>query len=52
MPMLPQTPFLRFALAADAAASAAQKLILARMDEKRAGNLIADSIKDLSTKLN
>ncbi|MBN9545100.1 MAG: F0F1 ATP synthase subunit B [Alphaproteobacteria bacterium] len=40
------------ALAADAAASAAQKLILARMDEKRAGNLIADSIKDLSTKLN
>lgn len=40
------------ALAADAAASAAQKLIAARMDEKRAGNLIADSIKDLGAKLN
>jgi F-type H+-transporting ATPase subunit b len=40
------------ALAADAAASAAQKLIAARMDEKRAGSLIADSIKDLGAKLN
>lgn len=40
------------ALAADAAASAAQKLIAARMDEKRASNLIADSIKDLGAKLN
>jgi F-type H+-transporting ATPase subunit b len=40
------------ALAADAAVAAAQKLIAARMDEKRAGNLIADSIKDLGAKLN
>ena len=40
------------ALAADAATAAAQKLIAARMDEKRAGNLIADSIKDLGAKLN
>lgn len=40
------------ALAADVAASAAQKLIAARMDEKRAGSLIADSIKDLGAKLN
>jgi F-type H+-transporting ATPase subunit b len=40
------------ALAADAAAAAAQKLITARMDEQRAGNLIADGIKDLGAKLN
>lgn len=39
-------------LAADAAVSAAQKLIAARMDEKRAGGLIADSIKGLGEKLN
>ena len=40
------------ALAADAAVAAAQKLIAARMDEQRAGNLIADSIKNLGAKLN
>ena len=40
------------ALAADAAAGAAQKLIAARMDEKRAAGLIADSIKELGGKLN
>jgi F-type H+-transporting ATPase subunit b len=40
------------ALAADAAASAAEKLIAARLDEKRAGALIAESIKDLPGKLN
>jgi len=40
------------ALAADAAVAAAQKLIQARMDEQRAGNLIAQSIKDLGGKLN
>lgn len=40
------------ALAADAAVAAAQKLILARMDEQRAGALIANGIKDLGTKLN
>ncbi len=40
------------ALAADAAAAAAQKLIAARMDEARAGSLISDSIKDLGAKLN
>ena len=40
------------ALAADAAVSAAQKLIAARMDEQRAGQLIAESIKDLGGKLN
>ncbi|HEX3674811.1 MAG TPA: ATP F0F1 synthase subunit B [Rhizomicrobium sp.] len=39
-------------LAADAAAGAAEKLIAARLDEKRAGALIADSIKDLPGKLN
>lgn len=39
-------------LAADAATAAAQKLIVARLDEKRAGALIAQSIKDLPTKLN
>ena len=40
------------ALAADAAVAAAQKLITARMDEQRAGHLIADGIKDLGAKLN
>ncbi len=40
------------ALAADAAVAAAQKLIAARMDEQRAGHLIAESIKDLGGKLN
>jgi F-type H+-transporting ATPase subunit b len=40
------------ALAADAAVAAAQKLITARMDEQRAGNLIADGMKDLGAKLN
>ena len=40
------------ALAADAAVSGAQKLIAARMDEKRTGNLIDASIKDLGSKLN
>ena len=39
-------------LAADAATSAAEKLIVARMDAKRTGTLIAESIKDLSSKLN
>jgi len=38
--------------AANAAAAAAEKLIAARMDEKRAAQLIADSIKDLGGKLN
>jgi F-type H+-transporting ATPase subunit b len=40
------------ALAADAAAAAAEKLIAARMDDKRAGTLIADAIKDIGGKLN
>ena len=40
------------ALAADAAVSGAQKLIAARMDETRTGNLIDASIKDLGSKLN
>ena len=40
------------ALAADAAAGAAEKLIAARLDEKRAGALIAQSIQDLPGKLN
>jgi F-type H+-transporting ATPase subunit b len=39
-------------LAADAAVNAAQKLITARLDEKRASGLIADSIKGLGEKLN
>ncbi len=39
-------------LAADAAAAAAEKLIAARMDEKRAASLIEDSIKTLGSKLN
>ncbi len=40
------------ALAADAAAAAAEKLITARMDEKRAGALIEQGLKDLGAKLN
>jgi F-type H+-transporting ATPase subunit b len=40
------------ALAANAAAGAAEKLIAARMDEKRAAALIEGSIKDLGGKLN
>ena len=40
------------ALAANSAAGAAEKLIAARMDEKRAAALIQDSIKDLGGKLN
>ncbi len=40
------------ALAADAAVGAAQKLISARLDEKRASGLIADSIKGVGDKLN
>jgi F-type H+-transporting ATPase subunit b len=39
-------------LAADAAVTAAQKLIQARLDEKRASGMIADSIKGLGDKLN
>ena len=39
-------------LAANAAAGAAEKLIAARMDEKRAAALIEGSIKDLVGKLN
>lgn len=39
-------------LAADAAVNAAQKLITARLDEKRASGMIADSIKSLGDKLN
>jgi len=39
-------------LAADAAVSGAQKLIAARLDEKRAAGLIDASIKDLGSKLN
>ena len=40
------------ALAADTAVNAAEKLILARLDEKRAGSLISGAIKDLGEKLN
>src|ERR1700744_157857 len=40
------------ALAAAAAVAASQKLITARMDEQRAGHLIADGIRDLGAKLN
>jgi F-type H+-transporting ATPase subunit b len=39
-------------LAADAAVSGAQKLIVAKLDEKRASTLITDSIKSLGEKLN
>ena len=40
------------ALAADAAVSAAEKLIAARMDEKRSATLVEASIKELPDKLN
>ena len=40
------------ALAADTAVAAAQKLIAARMDEKNASAMVADSIKGLGAKLN
>ncbi len=40
------------ALAADAAASAAEKLIAAKMDEKRSSTLVSESLKNLSAKLN
>lgn len=40
------------ALAADTATAAAEKLIAARLDEKRAGELISGSLKELSGKLN
>ncbi len=39
-------------LAADAAISGAQKLIVARLDEQRASGLIAEGIKGLGEKLN
>jgi F-type H+-transporting ATPase subunit b len=40
------------ALAADKAAAAAGKLIAAKLDEPRAGQLVQDSIKELPEKLN
>ena len=40
------------ALAADAATAAAEKLIAARLDEKRASALVEAGIKDLGAKLN
>jgi F-type H+-transporting ATPase subunit b len=40
------------ALAADAAAAAAEKLIAARMDDQRAAALISNRLKTLSDKLN
>jgi F-type H+-transporting ATPase subunit b len=40
------------ALAADAAAGAAEKIIASRMDPKRASALIAQSLNDLGSKLN
>jgi F-type H+-transporting ATPase subunit b len=40
------------ALAADMAVSAAEKLLAARLDEKRSSALVEGSIKDLSAKLN
>jgi F-type H+-transporting ATPase subunit b len=40
------------ALAADAAVAAAQELIVARLDEARAGQLVESAIKDLGDKLN
>lgn len=39
-------------LAANFATAAAEKIIVARLDAKRTGELIAQSIKDLSSKLN
>jgi len=40
------------AMAADAAVAAAEKLIAARMDEKRSATLVEQSIKELPDKLN
>ncbi|HEY4125392.1 MAG TPA: ATP F0F1 synthase subunit B [Rhizomicrobium sp.] len=40
------------ALAADAAASAAEKLIAAKMDERRSASLVSESLKNLAAKLN
>jgi len=40
------------AMAADAAAAAAEKLIAQRMDDTRSGALIDQSLKDLGSKLN
>ena len=40
------------ALAADATVSAAQKLIVARLDDARASKLVDSAIKDLGDKLN
>jgi F-type H+-transporting ATPase subunit b len=40
------------ALAADAAAAAAEKIIAARLDEQHTDDLISASLKDLSAKLN
>jgi F-type H+-transporting ATPase subunit b len=40
------------ALAADAAVDAARRLIVARIDEARAGQLVEGAIKDLGDKLN
>jgi F-type H+-transporting ATPase subunit b len=40
------------ALAADAATAAAEKLIAARLDERRASALVESGIKDLGAKLN
>ena len=40
------------ALAADTATAAAEKLIAARLDEKRAATLVEESIKELPDKLN
>src|SRR6185312_13869079 len=42
----------RKAANAEAAAAAAEKLITARLDEKRAGALVEASLKDLGAKLN
>ena len=39
-------------LAADAATAAAEKLIAARLDEKRSASLVEASIKELPEKLN
>jgi F-type H+-transporting ATPase subunit b len=40
------------ALAADAAAAAAEKLIAAKMDEQRTASLVSESLKNLASKLN
>lgn len=39
-------------LAADAATAAAEKIIAARIDDKRASALVSDSLKDVAAKLN